>query len=145
MTDVKVHPTAIVDANATFVRLMTDAVFRCPARLLSRLTTVQGTPGYLYSFEQGAAYHAYDIPYVFGEPNARLGAPTLVEPLRATMQTYWTQFAKTGSPNAAGQPSWPRYDLLTDRHMTLKESSAVGWSLSRLDCDFWSKLYLLDT
>jgi len=133
------------EANDTFVRLMTDAVFRCPARVLSRLTTVQGTPGYLYSFEQGNAYHAYDIPYVFGEPNARLGAPTLVEPLRATMQTYWTQFAKNGSPNALGQPYWPRYDLLTDRYMTLDASPSVGTGLLRVACDFWGALYLLDS
>lgn len=132
-------------ANPTFVRLMTDAVFRCPARMLSRLTGLHGTPSYLYSFDFGPAYHAFELPYVFGNPNPRLGAPTLVEPLRETVQSYWTQFAKAGDPNIEGQPTWSTHNAVTDKHMSLKVESAEGTGLARPECDFWQVIQLLPT
>jgi para-nitrobenzyl esterase len=127
------------DANATYVRVMTDSVFRCPTRALAQLATSKGSKVYLYSFEEGNAMHAFEIPYVFGNPNPAL-APTLVEPLRATIQTYWTNFARAGDPNSAGQPAWPVYDLVAEQHMTLKEASVVGAQLAKDDCTFWTTL-----
>jgi len=35
--------------------------------------------------------------------------------LSGLMETYWTNFAKTGNPNSAGLPEWP--------HLASKESS----------------------
>ena len=126
-------------AAATFVRLMTDAVFRCPTRALARAASAQGNDVYLYSFEHGAAFHAYEIPFVFGNPSAPLGI-TDVEPVRPVMQTYWSQFAKTGSPNGGDQPEWPAYEAESDQHMVLKMSPAVGEGLASADCDFWDGL-----
>jgi para-nitrobenzyl esterase len=129
------------EANTVYIRLMTDSVFRCPARQLARLTSVQGSIVHLYSFEEGVAMHASEIPYVFGNPSQL--APVLVEPLRAAVQGYFTQFAKIGDPNGKGQAYWPAYNLITDQHMTLKAESEVGSQLSQSDCDFWDLLVTL--
>jgi len=134
------QPSSDAEANPAFVRLMTDFLFRCPARTLARLATAQGSTAYLYHFEWELAYHAFELPYVFGNPNPRLGAPTLAEPLRHDIQTYWTTFAWQGNPNSRGLLFWPRYTTATDQHMALTIPTAVGTGLSKADCDFWDSV-----
>jgi para-nitrobenzyl esterase len=57
---------------------------------------------YVLSLPQGAA-HAYELPYLFGMAASQNAEQTA---LKATMSTYWTNFAKTGNPNGAGAPAW---------------------------------------
>lgn len=132
-------PTDATAANL-WVQLMTDATFRCPARQLSRALSEAGSKVFLYSFEEGPAMHAFEIPYVFGNPNARLAAATLVEGTRKAIQSYWRQFAKAGDPNVAGQPEWPAFDTEGDQHLTLVAEPTAGTGLSTADCDFWEQL-----
>ncbi len=58
------------------------------------------------------AFHSDEIEYVFGTLNSRRGArwQPADYALSEQMQTYWTNFAKTGNPNGAGLPQWPQYD-----------------------------------
>ena len=127
--------TSDAEANVVYVRLMTDMLFRCPTRLLARLTTSHGSKFYLYSFEQGAAYHADELAYVFGN-SSFVGMPP-VPALVSVIQKYWTQFAATGDPNAAGLPLWPAYTAASDAHLVLKDPPEAGSGLARSDCDFW--------
>lgn len=126
-------------ANVELIRLYSDSVFRCPPRTLARVLSQQGIPVWLYSFDQLPALHAMELPYVFGNPSPVL-APTLVEPLRATVQDYWTAFASAGDPNQPDQPYWPGYDGATDQHMSLQEASAASAQLAQPACDLWDAL-----
>lgn len=140
------QPASDAEANDAFVRLQTDAYFRCPTRALIRAAVQQGSRASLYSFEVSPAAHAQDIDYVFNIPAVSLLFPNEAPfpPLPGVvkaMQTYWGNFAKTSDPNGAGQVAWPRYEQGADQHLSIADPVSVGSGLARADCDFWDQVY----
>jgi len=69
------------------------------------------------SFPLGA-YHGSELQFLFAVPGATPLAPDQ-QRLLATMTSYWTQFAKTGSPNSRGTPVWPAYTAESKRFQSL--------------------------
>ena len=61
-------------------------------------------------------FHSDDIEYVFGNLDSRKGATWRPADYKLSeeMQTYWTNFAKTGDPNSPGLPHWPMYKAQTN-------------------------------
>jgi len=127
-------------ANAALSRLTTDVAFRCPARRLASLTQATGTDTWLYSFEQGLAFHAYEIPYVFNYVSAPLGINPTESPTKDVMQDYWTSFAYTGNPNNDDQPDWSNYDSASDEHMVIKDEPIASSNLAKSACDMWDAI-----
>ncbi len=95
-----------------------------------------GAPAYRYLFAQpspgdpfhpvsAGAFHSDEIEYVFGNLDSRKGAAFTPEDYKLSdlMQTFWTNFARTGDPNGAGAPHWPAYD------------AAGNWQVMRLSPD----------
>ena len=39
------------------------------------------------------------------------------------MQLYWTNFARTGDPNGAGLPTWPRFESANEKVMELGDAT----------------------
>jgi para-nitrobenzyl esterase len=89
---------------------------------------MQGTTGkstvYRYEFddalpqpagaESHGAYHSAEIEFVFEAlPSKKLPWRPEDEKLSDLMSSYWTNFAKTGDPNAPGLPQWPAYSAAT--------------------------------
>jgi para-nitrobenzyl esterase len=73
-----------------------------------------GSLTYQYEFEQPppgqpSTAHASELNFLFGTwpPGTHLAAAD--EKISDQMRGYWANFARTGDPNGAGLPVWPKY------------------------------------
>jgi para-nitrobenzyl esterase len=97
-----------------------------PARFAASAFATNGSPVYLYRFSYVRAAvrermregtpHGGEIAFVFGTLGTAGFGPPPPPPtaedqaVSRIAQSYWVNFAKTGDPNGAGLPAWPRYD-----------------------------------
>jgi para-nitrobenzyl esterase len=101
-----------------------DALYGWTAERLAVKQTALGQPSYLYFFDHGYpaaealglhAFHAAEIPYVFGThertPPAWPKPPASGAERRfsAMLQDYWAAFITSGSPDGEGRAPWPPY------------------------------------
>jgi para-nitrobenzyl esterase len=107
-----------------------------PARFAASAFAANGSPVYLYRFSyvqtgmrerlRAGTPHGGEIAFVFGTlGTGGFGPPpppptTEDQAVSRMTQSYWVNFARTGDPNGAGLPAWPRYDpgkdLIFDFH-----------------------------
>lgn len=123
--------------------MLGDDLFGVHMRYLAAANDAAGEPTYLYHFTRVppsknqtiGAFHASEIFFVFGSHSPLAGLTEEDEALTEAMGVYWTNFAKTGDPNGAGLPAWPRYTPERDEWMTFNPSIEVqpGVRAEKLD------------
>ena len=120
-----------------------DSMYRCPVVAQLLWHAAAGNAGYEYQFDRAApgreavgAVHGAEVSYVFG----RLGAnyTDVDRELSSAIQQYWTNFAKTGNPNGAGLPVWPKFDAASRGYLEFTdERPSPREGLRRPFCDIY--------
>ncbi len=124
------------DADDMAAKIVGDIIFGEPARHLAGIQSAAGQPSWLYRFDvlspsvqnrfKGMP-HAQERQYVFNTLH------TSPWPTDANDQTqadfaiaYWVNFAKTGDPNGAGLPAWPKYSTASDQLLDFTNAGPVA-------------------
>ena len=121
------------DVAAQYLRLQSDT-FAYGAYSMARAMARTGERAYLYYFtyaETGkraslGAYHGEELKFLSDSFPSDWEHSRDDEVLGKTLRTYWTEFAKTGNPNAAESSVWPAYEEKTQSRLELGRSIRVS-------------------
>ena len=118
--------------SESVIQLLGDIVFRMPSIRLAELNS-QRQPTFVYLFTYrsltkgptGLEYgsmHGLEVAFVFHVDSSMgysyVGPKGSWAHLSDQMADAWTRFARSGDPNGAGLPTWPRYEA--GRHATME-------------------------
>jgi para-nitrobenzyl esterase len=115
-----------------------DEQRRHAAQELCRLKAEQGTAAsYLYFFDwqspvhndRMGSYHTLDIPFVFYNMDigaSMTGSAQSRYQVGHVMSAAWAAFARTGNPNHADMPNWPKFDATSLPTMVFGEQIRVA-------------------
>jgi para-nitrobenzyl esterase len=131
-------PDGSTDLATLIARANDDFGQAEPARFAASAFAANGSLAYLYRFSyvpsamreqlRAGAPHGGEIGFVFGTLTARPGTTLSPEDLAVSRlaQSYWVNFARTGDPNGAGLPTWPRHDPKKDLIFEFRADGTAG-------------------
>ncbi len=105
----------------------TDRMFRCGSVVIANWHSAR-FPTWEYEFtsapEPVGARHSWELQFVFG--NLQQSAPPADRALSEQVMAYWTNFAKTGNPNGAALPAWPKHDATAAAYIDFSADGPVA-------------------
>jgi len=130
-----------------------DNQFHCPITTEALWHMAAHHPTYEYELDHAipgqeaqGAVHSSDLPYVFGyfpkSGNISGNFGEIDRNLAELIESYWTNFAKTGDPNSPDLPHWPELDS-AQRYLIFTEDGHAVVSaepLRRPQCDLYRKV-----
>jgi para-nitrobenzyl esterase len=144
------EPSPDPEYGAVLAQWATDSQFRCGSVAELVWHTWTKNPGYQFQFSRPAqgrealgAPHGSEIPYVFGTLSRAAGASrydATDQEVSEAMQEYWTNFAKTGDPNGANLPRWPKFDPDSRAYLDFTSAGPVAKEgLRRQVCELYTE------
>jgi para-nitrobenzyl esterase len=131
--DMLVRSTTGVD------KAFSDLGFVCPIGATAALTSDAGQRVYVYRFDRSilgrgeeelGAFHILEVPFVFGALRDPIWHWLSFTPEDAALsnliQTYWTNFAKSGDPNAQGLPNWPAWTDSKKEFLNIRKDASIS-------------------
>ena len=143
-----------VDAIGLYERAL-GHVFLRAAMDSAAWSTAAGPGGWLYRFDlpttvrwrgrELGATHGAEIPFTFNRYNTGSPGPLTLhdpdDPVVRDLSQRWSDtviaFARTGDPNGAGLPDWPRYDGECRETLVLDAWPRVERDPDRAEREFW--------
>ena len=129
----------LVNRNAGLDQAANDLIGVCPIGAMAALTNAAGQRVFVYRFDRTipgkgeaelGAFHSLEVPYVFGSLRDRewLWLPSTPDDaaLSNLIQVYWTNFAKSGDPNAPGLPGWPAWTESKQEFLVVNKDASVS-------------------
>jgi len=148
----KIYPAGSDEqAVSSFYSAFRDQLFGWEMRTWARMATKTGhQPAYVYYFshrppgpqsERLRAFHASEIPYVFGTFFWPFPWEDTDKKLSDAMITYWVNFAASGNPNGGSLIKWPVYNAKDDQALEFGDQIAVRPEVNKTGLDFFDSYY----
>ena len=126
-------------------------LLRCPAVVQGEWHASTGNSVWEYEFDRAIpprphVGHSSDLPYVFGNlsPSGSQGGSfqDADRKLSATIQAYWTNFARTGNPNGPGLPDWPQHEAKARKFLRFTTTAEIALDENQRGpfCDLFREL-----
>jgi para-nitrobenzyl esterase len=142
-----VRPVYEADGRLTDAELLrqvqTDFIFTAGAGSLGEFAARHGRPTYVYQFaylsdsQRGqlpGVPHGGEMAFLFDS----VKQPTAKDDrVAAMMQHYWTNFAKTGDPNGAGLPTWPRFHAPSAQTLVIDDDTHAVSAFEKARLSIW--------
>ncbi len=116
-----------------------DMLVACPVGAMAVLTDAKGQKAFVYKFDRSipgkgesvlGAFHSLEVPYVFNAFHDRswrwLPFTEADYRLSGVIETYWTNFAKTGNPNSSELPGWPAWRNSSEDYLEFFRNGEVA-------------------
>jgi para-nitrobenzyl esterase len=129
----------LVRRDAGLDEALNDVIGACPIGAMAQLTSDAGQHVFVYRFDRSVpgkgenelgAFHSIELPYVFDAMHdpAWQWLPFTSDDgaLSNVIQIYWTNFAKSGSPNSQGLPNWPAWSDDKREFLIVRKNGAIS-------------------